>query len=196
MPCMPKKTFAAALATGNHLVAQLKKNQRILFEAVSAIAASNPPQDTAFTRELARNRQEDRTVEVFAVGDALARTDWQPLIQTIVRVSRRTLTFNTATGEWKPRSEVAWYVTSASGLSASDWQTVIRGHWGIENRNHHVRDVSCGEDKSRIRTNPGIMARARSCALNILRHNGVPNVAKALWTGALDLDIVLNYKGL
>ena len=50
MPCMPKKTFAAALAMGNHLVAQLKKNQRTLFEADSAIVASNDPQDTAFTR--------------------------------------------------------------------------------------------------------------------------------------------------
>ncbi|MDE2172322.1 MAG: ISAs1 family transposase, partial [Sphingomonadales bacterium] len=167
-----------------------------LFEAVSAVATGNAPQDTASTRELARNRQEDRAVEVFTVGGALARTDWQPLIKTIVRVSRRTLIFNTATGEWKPRSEVAWYVSSASGLSASDWQIVIRGHWGIENRNHYVRDVSCGEDKSRIRTNPGIMARARSCALNILRHNSVPNVAKALWAGALNLDIVLNYKGI
>ena len=125
---MPKKTFAAALATGNHLVAQLKKNQRTLFEAASTIAASKPPQDTAFTRELARNRQEDRTVEVFTVGDALARPDWQPLIKTIVRVARRTLIFNTATGKWKPRSEVAWYASSASGLSAKDWQKVIRGH--------------------------------------------------------------------
>ena len=185
---MPKKTFAAALAMGNHLVAQLKKNQRTLFEAASAIAASNDPQDTAFTRELVRNRQEDRTVDVFTVGDALARTDWHPLINTIIRVARRTLVFNTATGEWKPRSEVAWYVSSASGLAASDWQKVIRGHWGIENRNHYVRDVSCGEDKSRIRTNPGIMARARSCALNILRYNGVPNIAKALWDGALNLN--------
>jgi hypothetical protein len=105
---MLKKTFAAALATGNHLVAQLKTNQRTLFEASRAIAASNDPQDTAFTRELARNRQEDRTVDVFTVGDALARTDWQPLINTIIRVSRRTLIFNTATGEWKPRSEIAW----------------------------------------------------------------------------------------
>lgn len=193
---MLKKTFAAALATGNHLVAQLKKNQRTLFEAGCAIAASNDPQDTAFTRDLARNRQEDRTVDVFTVGDALARTDWQPFIKTIIRVSRRTLIFNTATGNWKPRSEIAWYVSSASGLSASDWQKVIRGHWGIENRNHYVRDVSCGEDKSRIRSNPGIMARARSCALNILRHNGVPNVAKALWAGALNLNVVLNYSGL
>jgi len=146
MPCPHEKTFAAALATGNHLVAQLKKNQRTLFEAVSALAAGNAPHDTASTRELARNRQEDRTVEVYAVGDALARTDWQPLIKSVVRVFRRTLIFNTATGEWKPRSEVAWYVTSTSGLSASDWQT-IRGHWGIENRNHYVRDVSCGEEK-------------------------------------------------
>ena len=43
---------------------------------------------------------------------------------------------------------------------------------GIENRNHDVRDVSCNEDRSRIRDNPGIMARARSFALNIISHNG------------------------
>jgi hypothetical protein len=29
-----------------------------------------------------------------------------------------------------------------------------RNHWGIENKNHHVRDVTMGEDKFRIRTNP------------------------------------------
>ena len=52
---------------------------------------------------------------------------------------------------------------------------------GIENRNHYVRDVSCDEDKSRIRDNPGIMARARSFALNIMRKNGITNVAQALW---------------
>ena len=61
-------------------------------------------------------------------------------------------------------------------------------------RNHYVRDVSCDEDKCRIRNNPGIMARARSFALNILRKNGVTNVAKALWDGALSLDHILAYK--
>jgi len=193
---MPKKTFAAALSTGNHLVAQIKSNQRTLFEAARAIAAGNEAHDTAFTRDHARNRQEDRTVCVFTVGDALARTDWQPLVKTIIRVSRRTLIFQAATGQWKSRSETAYYASSARGLSASDWQKVIRGHWSIENRNHYVRDVSCGEDKSRIRCNPGIMARTRSCALNILRHNRVPNVAKALWAGAINLNLVLNYNGL
>ena len=72
----------------------------------------------------------------------------------------------------------------------------IRHHWGIENRDHYVRDVSLAEDASRIRTNPGIMARTRSMALNLLRANGVQNVALALWENALRLDRVLRYRGL
>lgn len=91
---------------------------------------------------------------------------------------------------------MAFYVSSAAGFPATEWAAAIRGHWGIENRNHHVRDVSCDEDKSRIRDNPGIMARARSIALNILRKNGVSNVAQALWDGALSLDLILAYKAL
>ena len=60
----------------------------------------------------------------------------------------------------------------------------------------YVRDVTCDEDRSRIRDNPGIMARARSFSLNILRHNRVTNIAQALWNGALDLNIILQYKAL
>ena len=36
---------------------------------------------------------------------------------------------------------------------------------------HHVRDVTLREDASRIRKNPGIFARIRSFAYNILRFN-------------------------
>ena len=97
---------------------------------------------------------------------------------------------------WDQRGEVAYYISSATDLSASAWARAIRCHWGIENRNHYVRDVSCDEDKSRIRHNPGIMTRARSFALNILRHNGVANVANALWKGALSLDHILAYKAI
>lgn len=95
---------------------------------------------------------------------------------------------------WVERGEVAYYVSSAADLSATAWAAAIRGHWGIENRNHYVRDVSCDEDRSRIRDNPGIIARARSFALNILRTNGVTNVAQALWKGALSLDHILAYE--
>ena len=178
------------------MLTHLKANQSKLFDMVCIVAHSTNPADTAVSRNNARSRAEDRTVEIFPAGQALAATEWHPHIKTIIRVTRRTLLRSAATGLWAERGEIAFYVSSATDLPATAWAVAIRGHWGIENRNHYVRDVSCGEDKSRIRTNPGIMARARSCALNILRHNGVSNVAKALWAGALDLDIVLNYKGL
>jgi hypothetical protein len=67
---------------------------------------------------------------------------------------------------------------------------------GIENRNHYVRDVAFDEDASRIRHNPGIMARARSFALNIMRKNRITNVAQALWNGGLNLDHILAYKAI
>ncbi len=158
--------------------------------------AGHAPASVAASHDKGRSRQETRIVEVFAAGDALADTGWAPFIKTILRVTRITWLRCAATGMWHQRGEVACYVSSASGLSASTWADIVRDHWGIENRNHYVRDVSCNEDRSRIRDNPGIMARARSFALNILRHNGVTNVAKALWNGALSLDLILAYKAI
>ncbi len=81
-------------------------------------------------------------------------------------------------------------------LSAKAWACIIRDYWGIENRKHYVRDTTMFEDRSRIRCNPGIMARVKSFALNILRHNSVANVASALWQGALSLDSILAYKAV
>ena len=73
---------------------------------------------------------------------------------------------------------------------------VIRGQWGIENRHHYVRDVTLQEDASRIRRNPGIFARLRSFALNILHKNKVTNVSEALYDNALNLDNLRNYVGV
>ena len=52
----------------------------------------------------------------------------------------------------------------------------IRGHWHIENRSHYVGDGSFAEGASRIRCNPGIFARLRSFAGNILRFSSIHNV--------------------
>ena len=49
------------------------------------------------------------------------------------------------------------------------------------------------EDDSRIRRQPGIFARLRSFALNILRANGIANVSEAIYTNALSLDRLLAY---
>ena len=45
-----------------------------------------------------------------------------------------------------------------------------------------------GEDASRIRTRPGMMARIRSVALNVLRANGTKNVSLALCANAVSFN--------
>ena len=56
-----------------------------------------------------------------------------------------------------------------------------RGHWGIENRLHWVRDETFGEDRSRIRTNhgPQQLAIARNAAIASCRVNNYRQIAAA-----------------
>ncbi len=96
---------------------------------------------------------------------------------------------------WTRREETAFYLSSVM-LPAATFAHAIRSHWSIENKNHWVRDVTLAEDASRIRINPGIMARLRSQMLNIARANGATNIAQALWNAAIDPAVSLSYKGL
>ena len=61
----------------------------------------------------------------------------------------------------------------------------IRKHWRIENKLHYTRDVTLGEDASRIRKNPGVFARMRSFAYNILRINQSDTIAQDRYAAAL-----------
>ena len=49
----------------------------------------------------------------------------------------------------------------------------LRAHWSIENSQHHVLDVTFGEDASRIRkgNGPEISSVFRRLALNILQRD-------------------------
>ena len=68
---------------------------------------------------------------------------------------------------WKPSFEISFYLSSRP-LAAKTAAAAIRHHWGIENTSHYSRDVTFREDASRIRKNPGVFARLRSFAFNIL----------------------------
>jgi Transposase DDE domain len=58
------------------------------------------------------------------------------------------------------------------------------GHWGIENRLHWVRDVTCGEDACRVRTGhaPQNLAAFRNAALTLLRLSGIKEILPTLRT--------------
>jgi hypothetical protein len=136
-------------------------------------------------------REEHRSVEVFKTEGRLG-PEWQPLIASAARVSRLTWVKDTRSGLWKGREEVAYYACQAH-LGAASFAQAVRSHWGIENRDHHVRDRVLRADDSRIRRRPGMAARLRSFALNLPRADGVANVSQALHANALSLDRLLAY---
>ena len=167
------------------MIAQLKANQPSLLAVARRLCQSEGP----LTRyqsidDKARSRHEERITEVFEIGDALKGSDWDGLILAVIRVQRYRLDRNTGTGLWKSASETAYYLATfkpTAQLAAA----AIRGHWDIENRLHYIRDTTMAEDASRVRKNPGIMARIRSFAGNLLRANNVKNMSDARYRNAL-----------
>ncbi len=78
-------------------------------------------------------------------------------------------------------SEVSHAITSVPRAQA-DAATLLswhRGHWGIENRLHWVRDVTMGEDQNRTRvgSGPQVLAAFRNAAISRLRIAGSTNIA-------------------
>jgi hypothetical protein len=100
----------------------------------------------------------------------------------------------------KETREVEYGITSAGPASAGA-ATVLgwwRGHWGIENRLHWVRDVTMGEDASRIRTGsaPEVMAGLRNAAISVLRLAGATNIAQGLRENLYRVGDVLTRLGI
>jgi hypothetical protein len=194
MPCTAKKTFEAAAQAQARLLVQLKDNQPALLKNAAAACAVSQPASSDTTVTAGRSRHETRTVDVFAATPAVAGTEWQPLIKGIVRVTRDVLRRDAKTGLWSSTSERAYYVAN-SPISACPAAAAIRCHWHIENRLHYTRDVTFQEDQSRIRHNPGIFARLRSFAYNILRRNQASTFSQARYAAALaGVDSLLKWK--
>ncbi len=173
----------------------MKANQPSLLCSLEETVATQSPLAVHDSTHRARNRREDRHVSVYSPEAALRGTEWEPFVAAVVCVHRQTLMRSAATGLWTSREETSFYLSSVK-LPADTFAHAIRRHWWTENKNHWVKDVIMNEDASRIRINPGIMARLRSQTLNILRANGATNIAGALWSGAINPDHALSYQGL
>jgi len=153
-------------------------------QSAETVCSSQHPTSSDTSSTTARNRHETRTVDVFNAARAVANTEWKPLIKNIVRVSREVLHRNAKTGLWSSTSEVAYYLADFT-VSASHSGTAIRSHWYVENKLHYTRDVTFREDQSRIRHNPGVFARIRSFAYNILRRNQTRTFSQDRYAAAL-----------
>ena len=167
---MPKKTFDVASKAGADLIIQLKDNQPTLHQQAKDLCASATPLSTTSSRNRGRNRQEERSVTVFDAATAFTDTEWSSLVSAVIRVERDVLTRSAKTGLWHRSTETALYLATTA-ISAVCAASAIRDHWRVENTSHYSRDVTMGEDRSRIRINPGVFARLRSFAFTILKTN-------------------------
>lgn len=125
------------------------------------------------TTNKGHGRLEKRTVTTSTWLNAY-RKDWPKLAQ-VVRVERERRIKGETT------VEVAYYITSLGRdrADATRLGKLIRSHWGIENRLHHVRDVTFGEDASRVRrgSSPQVLAALRNAVVHLL--DGVRATSKA-----------------
>lgn len=194
---MPKKTFEAVKEAKGELITQIKENQGELYREVQEACGDLAPlSQYEAPVEKARNRIERREAAVFQVNEYLVESaDWNAYISCVIQVKRHTELLDTKTNAWKIRKETAYYAASHIH-DAQTFASYIREHWWTENKNHYVRDVVLKEDDSRIRTNPGIFARLRSFALNILRFNKVGNINAALFENAINSDNLKAYRGI
>jgi predicted transposase YbfD/YdcC len=189
---LPKKTFEAGADAQIDLIIQLKDNQPTLHQQAKDLCASATPLSHVSSRDRGRNRQEERSVAVFDAADTFTDTEWSSLVSAVIRVERDVLTRSASTGLWRRSTETALYLSSTA-ITATRAAIAIRDHWKIENTSHYSRDVTMGEDRSRIRINPGVFARLRSFAFNILKANRRSSLAQDRFRAAIGgLDHLLN----
>lgn len=180
------------IASGNRLLTQVKDNQQTLRRKLELGAKGRKPSGRAMSEAKGRNRWETRELTVFPVKAWFRGTPWEKLIKTGLRLERTFCKRDPKTGLCATTTEIVFWVSSAQGIAPKRWNEWIRGHWRIENGSHYVRDVAFGEDASRIRKNPDIVARLRSFAYNLIRASGAHNIKNTRYRATLDINCALN----
>ncbi|WP_326758632.1 ISAs1 family transposase [Streptomyces phaeochromogenes] len=175
---------------GAHYLAVVKKNHPGLYAQVRELPWRDIPLGHR-TRDHAHHRDEIRRLK----AAAFSHLDYPGARQAIqVLRWRRDL----STG--KLTIERVHLITSLSVFDATSTElaTWIRGHWGIENLLHHVRDRTFGEDDSKVRTGtlPRAMASLRNLAISLFRQDGQTNIAAALRHTGRDYHRPLRALGL
>jgi predicted transposase YbfD/YdcC len=131
--------------------------------------------DTATTIDKGHGRLERRTLKATtALNEYL---DW-PGVAQVGQVE------SVVQKDGKTSHEIRYFITSVPRKQADAGQLLkwARGHWSIENRSHYVRDVTLGEDASRVRkgSGPEVMAAIRNAAIGFLRSTGATNIAETI----------------
>ena len=186
MDAMHTQTTTAQqiLDQGGHYVMVVKENQPALYHAIHLLFDQPPwrEQERAAEYQVKRfpdqghGRQEVRTVE--CSPSLSGYLDWPGISLVFRRHCERRIV---KTGQVS--HETTCGITSLRPEQAGPVQleTLCRGHWTIENRVHHVRDVTMGEDANQTHVGhaPHALAAFRNAILSLFRRHGWTNIAAA-----------------
>jgi hypothetical protein len=156
----------------------VKENQPLLLWEVEQVFADPTLVAATGTRARRFSKGHGRLeVRRLATSTALVGySDWPGLAQALC-LEREVVRLNTG----EVRRERVYAVTSlpSDQATAGTLLAVWRGHWGIENRLHWVRDVGFAEDRSAARAGsvPQGLAALRNTVIGTLRAHGYPAIA-------------------
>lgn len=195
---MSKKTIKTIIDSGNDYLVAVKGNQPTLLRQCQAIAAAGPIVDCDEQTNHGHGRIERRIVSLWDApceGDPLAIDGAWAGLRRIIRVERF---------RWKskadnaPSVETAYYISSRRGDRADALGEMIRGHWGIENRLHWVKDVQQNEDRNgigrrgaRLGNAPENISLLKSWVLSLFRIKGYDSIKNATITFANRIPCLL-----
>lgn len=169
MGCQKRIAETIIQAQGDYIFS-LKGNHSTLHEEVKtylddAITTQQACLDVFDTTDGDHGRIEERRVWYSEDVSWLPDIDQWPGLSSIIAVEAHRMIGDKTTRERR------YFISSSSGLSAEQMGSMIRQHWGIENKLHWSLDVSFGEDQCRIRKGYGAenMSRLRRIALNLLK---------------------------
>jgi predicted transposase YbfD/YdcC len=157
-------------------VLTVKNNQPALYADLATYFADPQASFEQFaTLDRHRGRIEERSIRVSSEMNSYL-LDW-PLIQQVAELRRTVTVRNTG----KTTEEVVYLITALTSQEGSPQRLLelVRGHWGIENSSHYVRDVTFGEDCSRLRSGhaPQILASFRNLAITLIHRQGFSQIA-------------------
>ena len=178
---------APVIAAGGDYVIVVKGNQPDLLEELAVLFGAPEMQSAAAaqrgacdyrsvgTYEKGHGRIEERVA--IASSDLAGYSRWPGLAQ-VVQIRR---TWD-AKGVRKQTTRYLVSSLPAEEASVTRLLALRRGHWGIENSLHYVKDVTLGEDRSLIHVGQGgaVMSALRSAAVSLLHRAGHKQIAAAL----------------
>ena len=127
-----------------------------------------PPPDLikAETTDKGHGRIEVRKIAV--TSEVVPYLDWPGAAQA-ARIERTRIIGG------KISIEIAYLITSLTTSECGPERLLAlnRAHWGIENKLHHVRDVTLNQDRCRVRASAHQLAAVRNLVLSMIRKAGL-----------------------